>query len=401
VDQYDEWVGRWKSRKKSANRQESIESSANREETLHGSFKVVRLAMMANFTMFCTKGTAAVFTGSSTMFSEAIHSLADFLNEGLLAFGIHRSLKEPDPEHPYGFEAEKYAWALVSGVGIFFLGGGMSLYHGVLGFMHPHELGDTTIARAILGLSLCVDGSTMLVAYRQIKRTADAAKVNVWDYGAFDWTKTNYLVRRGADPTSVQVLLEDLASVLGVAIAFTCLTLAAWTGNNMYDALGSILIGCLLAVVAVFLVKRNVAGLTGTSLSPSKLNELVNQIKKDPAVISVHDVKSQSLGPEWSKFKAEINFNGGEITRRYLTRQQVEHGATAAAIAMATVAADKSFMAAELRKAKSLETEKDLEEFLARHGKGVVDQLGREVDRIENEMLKTHPKLRHVDLEIL
>ena len=190
--------------------------------------------------------------------------------------------------------------------------------------------------------------------------------------------------------------MEDLASVLGVAIAFTCLTLAAWTGNPIWDAVGSILIGCLLATIAVFLVRRNVAGLTGTSMSPRRLNELVNQIKKDPAVISVHDVKSQSLGPEWSRFKAEINFNGSEITRRYIQRAQAE-------LPTSTTVATTSnnFMTQELEILASLKTEKELEEFLVRHGRGVIDQLGREVDRIENEMIKTNPKLKHVDLEIL
>ncbi len=98
-------------------------------------------------------------------------------------WGIWRSLRQPDPEHPYGYTMEKYAWSLVSGVGIFFLGGGVSLYHGVSGLLAPHALGDTTLAWYVLGGSLLFEGATMTYAFRTIAKSARAAGVGTREYG--------------------------------------------------------------------------------------------------------------------------------------------------------------------------------------------------------------------------
>ncbi|KAJ3337755.1 WD repeat-containing protein 19 [Gonapodya sp. JEL0774] len=369
---------------------------AQREIGLKGSFKVVVLASVSNFTILVAKAAAALYTGSASMFSEAIHSTADLLNELLLAFGIWRSMQAPDPQHPYGFAAERYGWALVSGVGIFFLGGGVSLLHGIQGMLEGGGvLTDAYIARLILGGALVFDGGTMIYAFRAIYSSAKTAGVNVFDY-----------IRRGADPTTVQVLFEDIGSVTGVAIAFTCLSLAEWTGDSRWDALGSFLIGCLLAAIATFLIRRNVAGIVGASMSPSRLNKVVKVLKRDAVVTSVHDVKSQSIGPEWSRFKAEINFNADEITRRYIARRQVERSEAIAAgqspptgSALLGPVATPVFLTVELTKAKSLKNEKELEDYLSEHARGVVDQLGMEVDRLEAQIVKEVPEVKHVDLE--
>jgi zinc transporter 9 len=134
------------------------ETNQARHSVLLESQKVVGLAIISNGCLFTGKMYAAVQSGSSSMFSEALHSLADMLNETLLMWGIWRSLKEPDKSHPYGFFSERYAWALVSGVGVLFLGGGVSLYHGVVGLINVSPLGDLTYAAVALGASLVFEG---------------------------------------------------------------------------------------------------------------------------------------------------------------------------------------------------------------------------------------------------
>lgn len=264
-----------------------------RNSTLAGSAKVVGVAIGTNLIMFSGKLYGAISSGSASMFAESLHSLADIVNESLLMFGIWRSLRRADGDHPYGFLHEKYAWALVSGCGVFFLGGGVTLHHGITGFLAGgHILGDITPALFALGGSLVFELITMSIAYRQISKCADAAGISFFEY-----------LKVGADPTSVQVFMEDCASVTGIAIAGTCMTLSKYLALPLLDSIGSITIGLLLSNVAIFLIRRNIASLTESALDPGRENQIIEILEADPVVKSVHDVKSTSLGPEWARFK--------------------------------------------------------------------------------------------------
>eukprot|EP00842_Homolaphlyctis_polyrhiza_P002815 jgi/Hompol1/3534/HPOL_003270-RA len=245
-----------------------------RKEALEGSQKVVALAITSNLVMFSAKLFGALQSGSASMLSEAIHSLADLINESLLMFGIHRSLRQPDLEHPYGFTSERYAWALVSGVGIFFLGGGVSLYHGISGlFSTSHVIGDSSTSLWILGASLVFELITMTAAFQQISKSAQAADTTFWQY-----------LRSGGDPTSVQIFLEDCAAVGGIAVAGICLSLSKVLMLPFIDSLGSITIGVLLSCVATFLIRRNIAGLVETSMDKKKEDQIVQMLQADPVV---------------------------------------------------------------------------------------------------------------------
>ncbi|KAJ3173554.1 hypothetical protein HDU88_002640 [Geranomyces variabilis] len=349
-----------------------VKCRVNRKRTLEGSQKVVAVAMVSNMVLCAGKSYAAMQSGSASMFSEALHSFADVLNESLLMWGIHRSLRTPDIAHPYGFSQERYAWALVSGVGIFFLGGGVSIYHGLSGILQAqHALGDVTSSWAILSASLLFEGGTMTYAYQHISKSAQAAGVSVMDY-----------LKRGADPTAVQVLFEDFAAVSGVVIAGTCLTLAKLLNNPMIDSVGSITIGVLLSCVATFLIKRNIAGLVETRMPIHREREIVSELESDPVVSSVQDVKSTTLGPDWARFKAEILFNGEEVTARYISR-------------------NPELFAAEVETLKTLQTRRQVEDWVSRQGGRIVSHLGTEVDRLEFNIMQKRPEVRHIDLEIL
>lgn len=289
--------GVWRSKLKNIRRAiVHEEDTVQRKALLEGSQKVVALAIISNFLMFGSKMYAATSSGSASMFAEAAHSLADMLNESLLMWGLFRSLRIADGDHPYGFLTEKYAWALVSGCGIFFLGGGVALYHGVSGIIGGvHVLGNISTSLGVLGASLCFELITMKYAYSHINLSAKLAGVSFIEY-----------LKCGADPTSVQVFMEDVASVFGIAIAGTMMTLAKYFELAVLDSVGSIMIGILLSSVAMFLIRRNISSLTEAALDPVRENEIVDLLEADPVVTSVHDVKSTSLGPEWARFKGKL-----------------------------------------------------------------------------------------------
>ncbi|KAI9006086.1 cation efflux protein [Gaertneriomyces semiglobifer] len=327
--------------------------------------------MTTNGIMFLAKLYAAIQSGSASMFSEALHSLADVVNESLLFVGIHRSLREPDPQHPYGFTLERYAWALVSGVGIFFLGGGVSLYHGFAGLLAgpAHVIGDPTLSWAVLSCSLAFELGTMRYAYLHIKETATAAGQSVWDY-----------IKRGADPTAVQIFLEDCAAVGGLALAGGFLTASKFLNLPWLDSLGSISIGLLLSGVAMFLIRRNIASLIGTRMRDTHEDSVVRLLERDPIISRVHDVKTTMLAPNVARFKAEILVDGQEVTRRYISQCEGWEK--------------------EVEVFQTLKTRKEIEEWTIRHGGGIVNTLGAEVDRLEMEIMRNRPEVKHIDLEI-
>ncbi|KAJ3349449.1 hypothetical protein HDU91_006387 [Kappamyces sp. JEL0680] len=322
--------------------------------------------------MFAIKAATAFETQSSSMFAESMHSLADVLNESLLLFGVYRSLKEPDATHPYGFISERYAWALVSGVGVFFLGGGVTLYHGISNFLlNSHVVTDISNALYALGGCLLFESVTLSIAARHIYTQAMQAKQPFWEY-----------FHRGADPASVQVFMEDSAAFSGVVIAGCCLLGSKALDLPWLDSMGSICIGGLLSVVAIFLVKRNIQGLLQVRMDLKREQEIVRLLEADPIVKSVHDVKSTSIGCDWSRFKAEILFDGKAVAARYLEQNPYK----------------AKMDIALLREA---ETNEEIEAWMISHGASIVSILGKEVDRLELEIQRVRPEVKHIDLEIL
>ncbi|KAI9362924.1 cation efflux family-domain-containing protein [Zopfochytrium polystomum] len=332
--------------------------------------------MTSNAIMFGGKLYAAILSGSASMFAESLHSLADMLNESLLMYGIRRSLREPDANHPYGFSSERTAWALVSGVGIFFLGGGVSLYHGISGLLVPHTLGDATVAQGVLALSLCFELVTMAYAFRAISRSAASSGMSFFDY-----------IRRGSDPTAVQVFLEDCSAVVGIAIAGICVSLSKLLNLPFIDAFGSISIGVLLGSLAIFLVKRNIASLVESAMPLHRQKGIEAILEADPVIRqvteigSLHDVKTTQIGPDWVRFKAEVLFKGDEVTRRYILR-------------------NKDALTKDLERLRETKTDAELEEWLVRQGAEIITALGQEVDRIELELKAKVPEVKHCDLEM-
>uniref|UniRef100_A0A0K0E3F8 Zinc transporter 9 n=1 Tax=Strongyloides stercoralis TaxID=6248 RepID=A0A0K0E3F8_STRER len=346
-----------------------IESLSEEGEGM-GAGKVVGIAFTLNSIDTLLKYVGAYLTGSKSLFAEAIHSTMDTLNQLILLLGIRFSNKNPDPNFPYGYGNMRYVTALISGCGILSFGCGLSIYHGVSGLLHaPEAMESISYAYYALLTSLCFQGTSALTAYNEVKNKANKAKMSI----------TNY-VKTSADPSLNVVLLEDTAAVTGVLIALSSVTLSYALESPIPDCCGSILIGTLLGVVASFIIRTNAHHLVGRSLPTRITDDIVARLNNDPVVRAVHDVKTTSMGVEHSRFKAEIDFDGREITRNYLKT-----------VHLPTL----------LEKVKKFEEPKQLEEFMVDHGEKVIDRIGDEVDRLETKIMKRHRDIRHVDLESL
>uniref|UniRef100_A0A8D3CMN2 Proton-coupled zinc antiporter SLC30A9, mitochondrial n=1 Tax=Scophthalmus maximus TaxID=52904 RepID=A0A8D3CMN2_SCOMX len=331
---------------------------------------VVVFFVLSNGLNFFFKLLAWVYTGSASMFSEAIHSLADTCNQGLLALGISQSIRNPDAGHPYGFSNMRYIASLISGVGIFMMGSGLSWYHGIMGLLHPEPIESLLWAYCILAGSLVSEGATLLVAINEIKKSAHHHEVSFYEY-----------VMQSRDPSTNVVLLEDAAAVIGVIIAASSMGLTSLTGNPCYDSLGSIGVGTLLGAVSAFLIYTNTEALLGRSIQPERVQKLTEFLENDPAVSrAIHDVKATDLGLSKVRFKAEVDFDGRVVTRSYLEKQDIDQ---------------------ILYEIQQVKTPEELENFMLKHGENIIDTLGAEVDRLEKELKQRNPEVRHVDLEIL
>ncbi len=332
-----------------------------------GSAKAVYAAIGANSVITVTKFGAFAFTGSGAMFSEGVHSFADVVNQTLLALGIKKAKKEADEDHPYGYGRDAFVWSLISAVGIFFLGCGFTLYHGVHSLLHPEsvKITDIQIAVGVLIFSFVLEAWTLWVAYKAVKESADGLNMSFGQY-----------VKEGTDPMAVAVLLEDAAAVTGVVLAAASIGLFILTGNPIWDAIGSIIIGLLLGAVAIFLVIKNRKALLGQN-APAELSAGVMSIlNADPAIESVHDIKATVMSADSFRFKAEVDFDGKAIAKTWLAKQNID-----------TLFEETSQNPAAL------------EAFLLKYGEHICNALGDEVDRIESEIRAAVPAAKHVDLE--
>ncbi|KAH7731783.1 Protein Y71H2AM.9 [Aphelenchoides avenae] len=342
------------------------EKTANAQDA-HG---VVGVAIAMNTMDMLCKLAAAYVTGSKSLFAEAIHSAVDTANQLILMFGIRFSTRNPDPNFPYGFGNMRYVTSLISGCGILAFGCGLSMYHGISGLLHPTPLEPLTYAYYALAVSFAFQTISGLKAYTTVKRKAIEANM----------TMANY-VRSSSDPSLNVVLLEDCAAVTGVMIAATAVSLSSIFETHVFDCCGSIAIGFLLGTAAGFIIRTNAAHLVGRSLPTRITEDIAAGLRNDPVVRQVTDIKATSLGVEQSRFKAEIDFDGHRITQLYLK----EH----------------CNLPAMLKEVKSLKNEQELEEFMVTHGDKIVDRVGDEVDRLEKEIMRKYPDIRHVDLESL
>jgi len=245
-------------------------------EPREASVASVLTALAANAAIASAKGAAAVLTGSPALLAETLHTLADTGNEVLLWIALRRSRRAPDPSHPLGYGPERYYWALLAAIGMFLVGGAVSVWEGVRALVEPRSLETFWVGVAVLLIALALDGYSRLVAARQLRREAGSRGVTVRE-----------LLRESADPTDVTMYLEDSIDVLGAALALVALVLHRVTGSALPDALTTIVIGLLLGYVAVKLTRRNRQLLSNQGIPARYVDELREHIGSAPGVRAV------------------------------------------------------------------------------------------------------------------
>ncbi|XP_030461597.1 metal tolerance protein C4 [Syzygium oleosum] len=332
--------------------------------------RAVTTALWCNFLVFSLKFGVWLATSSHVMMAEVVHSVADFANQVLLAYGLSSSRRAPDALHPYGYSKERFVWALISAVGIFCLGSGATIVNGIQNLWVAHPPENIQYAALVIGGSFMIEGASLIVAVQAVKKGAAAEGMKVRDY-----------IWRGHDPTSVAVMTEDGAAVTGLLIAGASLVAVNTTGNPIYDPIGSIIVGNLLGMVAIFLIQRNRHALIGRAMDQHDMEKVLRFLKNDPAVDALYDCKSEVIGPGFFRFKAEIDFNGVVVVQNYLERTGREEWAR------------------QFRETAKQKGDSALLEVMSRYGEEVVTALGSEVDRLEKEIQELVPGIRHVDIE--
>ncbi|HEY8160589.1 MAG TPA: cation diffusion facilitator family transporter [Methylobacter sp.] len=247
--------------------------------------KVVYAALIGNLMIAITKAGAAAWTGSSAMLSEAIHSFVDIGNEILLLYGMRRSTRPADPEHPLGYGRELYFWSFIVALLVFALGAGVSIYEGVLHLQHPQPISDPLVSFVVLALSFLYEGASWWVAFRQFR----AVKGTLGYYEAF---------RRSKDPVSFMVLFEDSAALIGILIAAIGTFAATSLDEPIFDGVASIFIGLVLAGTAILLARESKSLLIGERAERKLIDSIQRIANKASMVSRTNEVLTVHLAPD-------------------------------------------------------------------------------------------------------
>jgi cation diffusion facilitator family transporter len=262
----------------------------------------VLAALAANLAIAVAKGVAAALTGSAALLAETLHTLADSGNEVLLWVAVRRSGRPADPSHPLGYGPERYYWALLAAMGMFVVGGVVSIWEGVSALIHPPALEAFWVGVAVLVIALVLDSSSRLIAVRTLRGQAARVGIGVRD-----------LLRESPDPTVTTVYLEDTVDVIGALLALAALVAHRLTGWEWPDAVASLAIGGLLAWIAARLASRNRALLSNQAVS-SRLRERVRErLLAEPGIADVTRMEGVYLGPREALIAAEVVVDCGDI----------------------------------------------------------------------------------------
>ena len=261
-----------------------------------GSKKVIIAALIGNALIAVTKFIAAVFTGSSAMLSEGIHSLVDTGNQVLLLYGMKRASKPADEDFPFGHGKEIYFWSFVVAILIFALGGGISLYQGIQHVIHPAEITNPMINYIVLGLAMAFEGAALFFALREFNKTKG---------------ERGYIeaVARAKDPSVFVVLFEDSAAMLGLVVAFVGILLTQLTGILYLDGLASIIIGLILIGTAIWLAYETKSLLIGEAANKPIVQGIREILKADEKIENVNEILTMHMGPNFILVNISVDFD--------------------------------------------------------------------------------------------
>ena len=245
--------------------------------------RAILFALGANFVIFATKGIAAFITGSSAMLAETVHSLADCGNQLLLLLGLRQARMDPTPEYPLGYGKAIYFWSFLVAVMLFSVGGMFSVYEGVHKLQHPEPLRQWWWAVGVLVVGIVAESVSMRACLAEVSKARGTRSLVRW-------------FRESRQAELVVIFGEDLAALLGLVFALFAILVAVLTGNPIWDAIGTLAIGVLLIVVAVFVAIEVKAMLIGQSADPTVNSELKRFLEQRPEVTRVFSLITLQLG---------------------------------------------------------------------------------------------------------
>jgi cation diffusion facilitator family transporter len=251
----------------------------------HGSnpTKAIMYAFFANLGVAVTKAIAAYFTRSTALAAEAIHSVADVGNQVLLLIGLKRSQLPADHEHPLGYGKASYFWSFMVAILLFTIGGMFSIYEGAHKLSHPEPMSYAWVAILVLLVSIVLEALSLRGCLAEIDKISNGRTLREW-------------IRTTRSSELLVVLGEDLAALIGLSIALVFVLLAVLTGNPVYDALGSICIGVLLVLVAIFISIKVKSLLIGRSADPQTVEKILTIIKDDADVLELYNAVTLQMG---------------------------------------------------------------------------------------------------------
>ncbi len=344
-----------------------IEKSGDNTATIakhEPGFVSVAAALLGNFVITILKAIGFMISGSSALFSEAVHSFADTSNQALLMVGIVRSRRAPDENSSYGYGLERFFWALISACGVFFVGAGITVYHGISTLINPKELAFEPVVFFILTIAFVVEIITLSVAFREL-----------WSQKGESATLSETF--RNGDPTVLAVVYEDSVAVLGIFIAAVSIGLSYFTGNPAWDSAGSIIVGALLAWVAVVLILKNKRFLVEKSIPEEIKDRIIKILVADHMIERVYDFKSSTVELGKYRAKCEVEINGTALFR------ELSNG--------------------EMLKDDYETIREDYQEFL-RYIVDYTDRvprvIGTRIDELEERIKIEIPSVRHIDIEV-
>ena len=273
-----------------------------------GSLKVILGSLACNLGIACAKGVAAFLTGSGALLAEAIHSSADCMNQVLLLVGGRQAARPPSEMHPLGHGRAAYFWSFLVALMIFFGGGVFSIREGIEKVMHPDPVEHVWVGFAVLGVSLLMEGLALWQCVIALNERRGGSGFLAY-------------LRRTTDADLVVLFAENAAAVVGLCIAFLALALAAVSGDARWDGVGSIVIGALLTIIAIFLAREVASLLMGERADASIEAALREEAAADPQVGSVLRVLTVQQGPGQvmlaAKLKVPPALAAGEVAHAF------------------------------------------------------------------------------------
>lgn len=320
-------------------------------------------ALSGNAVISVMKFVGFSLSGSGALFSEAIHSVADTLNQALLLLGIKLSEKQADDRYSYGYGLERFFWALVSACGVFFVGAGVTIYHGISTLHNTEVPHFGTIPVVILFISFILESATFIFALRELnhKNPGLSMKKKLHE----------------GDPATIAILYEDGVAVIGVFIAFVSIIASIATGNPVWDSVGSILIGILLGIVAILLIQKNRSYLIGRNIPDDVKERILRIMEADPTIEKVIDFKSSILDVGEYQIKCEVEFNGPALMKGIMENSSLRD--------------------------EYDEVREDYQNFIkliVRSVGRVPRLIGSAIDDLESRIQKEVPEVKYIDIEI-